>query len=1092
MTADIGDIAGVLAVPGPDSRSLDGYEALPRSLATTAALAQALGDAGVEGRLWVLTHGAVSIGAADRLRDAVQAQVWGLGRVAALELPQRWGGLIDLPETLDGRTGDRLVAVLAQRVEDQVAVRASGVFGRRLERVPAASGTSFVVPSGAVLVTGGTGALGAHVARWLAAEGVPELVLTSRRGPDAPGVPELVEELTALGANASVVACDMGDRDAVAALLAGVQDLAGVVHAAGVLDDGVLESLTPEQFETVLRGKALAATHLDELTAGLDLSMFVLFSSVAGTVGSAGQANYAAANAFLDALAQQRRDRGLVATSIAWGPWADAGMATDDVVTERLRRGGLAPMEPTLAIAALAKAVAQHAAHRMVVDADWASYAPGLTAARGSALLTGVPEARALVDAAGHGPSGTDDISELRRRLAGGTPDEQHRIILDAVRSRAAMVLGHGSMEAVEPQRAFRDLGFDSLTAVELRNVLDALTGLRLPATIVFDYPTPDALAEHLRGELGGTTAADLTAEPGVAAPADDDLVVIVGMACRYPGGVNNPEQLWQLVVSGTDAMSAFPTDRGWDINSGPDTYTPVGGFLTDAVTFDADLFGISPREALAMDPQQRLLLETCWEAFERAGIDPRTVRGTRTGVFAGTNGQDYANVLQAAGGAQAEGHTGTGNSAAVLSGRVAYTFGLEGPAVTVDTACSSSLVALHWAAQSLRTGECALALAGGVTVMSTPGAFIEFSRQDGLAGDGRCKAFSSDADGTGWGEGVGMLVLERLSDARRNGHRVLAVVRGSAVNQDGASNGLTAPNGPAQQRVIRQALASAGLAPSDVDAVEAHGTGTKLGDPIEAQALLATYGQHRPGNRPLWLGSIKSNIGHTQAAAGVAGVIKMVMAMRHGIMPPRCTPARRRRTSTGRRAPSSSPATRSHGTRRTAPGGRACRHSASAAPTSTPSWSRHRTNRRRPARRTTATTARRRGCCRRRPPRACATRPRRCASSSTPPAPTPPTSPRPWSAPAATWTTAPSSSRPTATASLAASTPSPAANPPHTWHAAPSPRAAWRCCSPVRVRSVPIWDAACMSGSRCSPTRTTLSLPVSICCWTFRCGMRT
>jgi polyketide synthase 12 len=827
-------------------------------------------------RLALLTRGAFAASEGED-PDPASAAVAGLLRSAQSEHPGRFL-LIDCDAS---EASARALPQALGADEPQLALREGFPLAPRLARAQAEGPEPAppLDPDSTVLITGGTSGLGALFARHLVTEhGARNLLLASRRGPEAPGVEELVAELEQLGASVTLAACDVSHREQLQELLGQIpaeHPLGAVIHSAAVLDDGVLGSLDRERLQRVFAPKADAAWHLHELTEGMQLSRFVLFSSAAGLLGNPAQANYAAANAFLDALAAHRRAQGLPALSLAWGGWDEGSLAIADLSDSdraRLGRMGFLPMtsEQVLELFDLAC----DSGETMLAPVELNPAALRARAEGGTLpdMLRGIVR----VPARRGGEAGS-----LAAMLSLLPEAEREAAVLGLVRDHAATVLGHGSAEEVDPDRAFQELGFDSLGAVELRNRLGSATGLRLAPTLVFDYPSAAALARHLRAEAEGQ--GNVSVPQLKAAASSEEPIAIVGMSCRFPGAAGSPRALWQLLAGGEDGIGALPPDRGWDLerlyDPDPDTagasYARHGGFVEDVADFDPGFFGISPREALVTDPQQRLLLEASWEALEDAGIDPTSLAGSTAGIFAGAMYNDYGNAVQG---------VAPGMTSSLISGRVAYALGLQGPAMTIDTACSSSLVATHLAAGALRGGECSLALAGGVTVLSTPNSFVFFSRQRGLARDGRCKPFAEAADGIGISEGVGLLVLERLSDAERNSHRVLATIKGSAVNQDGASNGLTAPNGPSQERVIRQALANARLAPEDIDAIEAHGTGTTLGDPIEAGALLSVYGKDR--ERPLKLGSIKSNIGHAQAAAGVAGVIKMVMAMREGTLP--------------------------------------------------------------------------------------------------------------------------------------------------------------------------------------------------------------
>nr|WP_078981135.1 type I polyketide synthase [Embleya scabrispora] len=891
--------AVVVPLPGGDG----GPEATTRAaLATVQAFLR--DDRLADSRLVLLTRAAIAAHAGE-IPDPDLAPLWGLIGSAAAEHP---GRLLLLDTDTGTGTGpaaplcaDLLRTALAVG-EPRLVVRDGALRAPRLGRAVTAPAPEHTPldPNGTVLITGGTGTLGGLVARHLVSRhGIRHLVLLGRRGPTAPGAEELAAELRESGAHVTVAACDAADRDALAAVLAAIpaeHPLTAVVHAAAAVDDTVVDALTPERLATVFRPKVDAAVHLDELTRDAPLAAFVLYSSAAGVLGTAGQANYAAANAFLDALAARRRAHGLPATSLAWGPWAELSELTRRVSSadrERMVDAGVLALSTAEGMAVVDAALRTDTALFVPLRIDLDAFARKLAGTAPPPLYRGLIRAP-LRRAVGAGASaGAGDGADLAARLAGEPPAERTRILLDLVRAQAAAVLGHTDGDAVGPGRPFRELGFDSLNAVDLRNRLAAGTGLRLPVGLIYDHPTPGAVARHLRTRLIGD--ADEPAPVGTARRhtepvGEDDPVVVVGMSCRLPGGIESPEALWELLATGGDAIGPAPDDRGWNrdrfaalTDAMPGVgLLPEGGFITGASGFDPAFFDIGPDEALVIDPQQRLLLELVWEAWERAGQDPRRVDTGRTGAYLGTFHQNYVSDPGAVPPASLP-YVSSGSGSAFACARVAYTFGLEGPTLTVDTGCSSSAVALHLACEALRRGECDSALVGGVTVLAFPAAFDNLG---GIAPDGRCKSFSAAADGTGWGEGAGVLIVERRSEARRRGHPELAVIRGSALNHNGAGNGLTAPHGPSQSRVMRLALAEAGLGPVDIDMVEAHGTGTPLGDAVEAEAIIDAYGRHRPADQPLWVGSVKANIGHPHAASGVIGVIKTILAMRHGVVP--------------------------------------------------------------------------------------------------------------------------------------------------------------------------------------------------------------
>ncbi len=862
---------------------------------------QAIGTIGQAGapRLWIVTRGAEATGSGNV--DAVQSPVTALAATIDSEHPELRCTCVDIDPGSEG-AGDP-VAQLWREVtgnggrERRVAWRAGERWVARITRARSLPAAPIAIRRDVTyLITGGAGALGLVAARWLAGAGARHLVLTGRSGARGSAA-AAVDAIKAMGCNVHVASGDVADETFVSDLIARVREtlppVAGVIHAAGVLDDGVLLQQTTGRLAGVMRPKVAGAWNLHRATSGLPLDFFALFSSAAALLGTGGQGNYAAANAFMDGLAHQRRRAGLTAISINWAGWSETGMAA---ATDPDRRGrsarGLSSIGPRQGVEVLARLAASPAAHVAVLPIDWNAYLGGR--ADRPALFDGL----AAVEPSAPAPIG--GLAASWRAL----PEAGRRAAIEAhVREQILSVIGLDAGERLDPRQGLVDLGIDSLMTLELRNRLQRSTGEALPATLVFDHPSIEALTSYLEREIIGARAA-ATAEPRPAVkpastkpvPSQDipsDAIAIVGIGCRMPGGVVSPESFWTLLREGVDAVSEVPADR-WNADAyyDPDPDSPGkmvtrwGGFVEDVDRFDPQFFGIAPREAAGMDPQQRLLLEVSWEALEHAGQAPDRLHGSNTGVFVGISTNEYLQLQIKAGASRLDAHAGTGGAVSVAAGRLSYSLGLQGPALAVDTACSSSLVAVHLACQSLQRGECDMALAGGVNLTLAPEANVILSRARMLSPEGRCKTFDASADGYVRGEGCGVIVLKRLAEAEQAGDRVLAVIRATAVNQDGRSGGLTVPNGPAQEALIRKALASAGVSPAQVDYVEAHGTGTPLGDPIEVRALGNVFGDGRAAADPLLIGSVKTNVGHLESAAGIAGLIKVALSLHRGEIP--------------------------------------------------------------------------------------------------------------------------------------------------------------------------------------------------------------
>ncbi len=818
--------------------------------------------------------------------NLVQSPLWGLLRVAMNEYPDVRFRLIDTAEHRKATATDLAEVIKSTDQENQIRLTHEGTQGLRLTRLSPTQGSTPDLENGTLLITGGLGALGLKVAQHFSGQyKVGHLLLLGRSKPGKEAL-EVIGKLEAAGLKVTVASCNVADQNALKRVIEDIPaafPLKAVIHAAVVLDDGILSEQNKERLHTSMLPKVHGAWNLHELTQHLDLELFVLFSSAASWLGSTGQGNYVAANLFLDQLSNYRNALGLASHTINWGPVSDVGLAAElsEADKQRIEQKGIGYFPSSEGIRLLDAILMMKESQTGIIPIRKHQMGRSLIKSHGE-----VPAFYREVVSAGR----QRGDQSLAVQLMSLEAEKREARLGKYLREHIASVLGT-EVRNVPVNEPLKSLGVNSLMAVELRNGLGRELAVKLPATLIFDYPTVDDLSGFLLRELTGSHSSAQRAEASVekTGHSEEEPIAIISMGCRFPGTSNSPEDLWELLANGGDGIQTIPESR-WDIDEWYDAdpeapgkmYVREGGFLEGIESFDPSFFKISPEEAKSIDPQQRLLLECCWEALERANLLQSELSNTNTGVYIGISSNDYSHrtSLKAD---QLDAYSLLGTALSTIVGRVSYWLGLVGPNLAIDTACSSSLVSLHLAVQAIRNGECDQALAGGVNLLLNPVSTVYFSQIKSLSPGGRCHTFSNGADGFIRSEGAGIVLLKPLSKAKADGDNVLALIRGSAINQDGKSQGFTAPNGPSQQEVIRKALQQADLKPEDIDYLECHGTGTSLGDPIEVQSIGEVYKQN---TRPVVLGSIKSNIGHTEAAAGIAGVIKTVLSMQHGMIP--------------------------------------------------------------------------------------------------------------------------------------------------------------------------------------------------------------